>query len=60
MTQVITAFGKSVEVRQEVANIFDQFNVVGYRYLPAPDGALVELRNALGRRVYNLNLSVGF
>jgi hypothetical protein len=60
MMQTVDLYGRSVEVRQEVANLFDQFNVVGYRYLPAPDGAAIELRNALGRRVYNLSVSVGF
>ena len=48
MTQVLAVFGMSVKVRQEVANIFDQYNVVGYRYLPAPDGAPIELMASAG------------
>ena len=58
MTQTLNVAGYKVRVREEVANVFDQFNVVGYTYLPTPAGTPVELRNALGRRIYNLSLGV--
>ena len=58
MTQTLNVAGYKVRVREEVANVFDQFNVVGYTYLPTPAGTPVELRNALGRRIYNMSLGV--
>lgn len=60
MTQTVVLGGYKVDFRQEVANIFDQFNVVGYRYLPTPTDEAVELRRALGRRVYNVGMSTSF
>ena len=45
------------EIREEVANLFDEFNAVGYRQLPAPDGSVALLPRGLGRRVYNVEFS---
>ncbi|MBT4099272.1 MAG: TonB-dependent receptor [Gemmatimonadetes bacterium] len=60
MTQVFSFGGFELEVREEVANLFDEFNVVGYRQLPAPDGSMSLLPRGLGRRVYNGEVSVRF
>ena len=60
MTQMVRVWGWKVEIREEVANLFDQFNVVGYTYLPGGPDTLVELRNALGRRTVNLSLATRF
>ena len=57
-TQSVTLAGKTLHVRQEIANLFDQYNVLGYSYLPSPGGEPVEVRNSLGRRVYNLAASL--
>ena len=56
LTQAFEVRGVSLEVREEVANLFDQYNVVGYSYLPAPDGTVGELRRSLGRRHYTLEV----
>ena len=58
MTQAFTVRRLEVELREEVANIFDDYNVVGYTYLPAPDGSVTELTKSLGRRMYNVELRV--
>jgi len=60
MAQKVGLWGWKVELREEVANIFDQFNVVGHTYLPTPDGTPVELRTSLGRRIYKLTLTTCF
>lgn len=60
MTQMVRVWGWKMEIREEVANLFDQFNVVGYTYLPGGPDTLVELRNALGRRTVNLSLATRF
>lgn len=60
MAQKVGVWGWKVEMREEVANIFDQFNVVGHTYLPMPNGMPVELRTSLGRRIYNFTLSTRF
>jgi hypothetical protein len=60
LTQTINLGGWEVQVQEEVANLFDQYNVVGHTYLPTPTGRLIELRNALGRRVYSIALSTKF
>ncbi len=58
MTQAFRIGSLSWEVREEVANLFDEFNVVGYRQLPAPDGSMALLPRGLGRRVYNVEVSL--
>jgi hypothetical protein len=60
MVQTVALWGVAVDVREEVANFFDQYNVVSHTYLPTPDGAPVELRTALGRRTLNLAVSTRF
>ncbi|NKB66219.1 MAG: TonB-dependent receptor plug domain-containing protein [Candidatus Latescibacteria bacterium] len=58
MTQTVLLWGRAVDIRQEVANMFDQHNTVGHSYLPTPDGTPVELRRSLGRRIYNVRIGV--
>jgi len=60
LSQVFEIGGLEVTVREEVANLFDQFNAVGYRQLPAPDGEVALLPRGLGRRVYNGEVRVAF
>ncbi len=60
MTQAIDIAGKTMHLHQEVANMFDQHNVVGYSYFPSFRGEPVEVRRSLGRRVYNFSVSVKF
>ena len=60
MTQAIDIAGKTLHLRQEVANMFDQHNVVGYSYFPSFRGVPVEVRRSLGRRVYNFSVSIKF
>jgi hypothetical protein len=60
LTQTLGLGGRRWHVREEIANLFDQYNVVGRTYLPMPTGAPVELRRSLGRRVYNLSVSTSF
>jgi len=60
MPQVFSLGDLEIEVREEVANFFDAFNIVGYRQLPAPDGSMSLLPRGLGRRVYNGEVSVRF
>ncbi|MDA0337355.1 MAG: hypothetical protein O2782_19500, partial [bacterium] len=59
-TQALRVGSLEWEVREEVANLFDEFNAVGYRQLPAPDGSMALLPRGLGRRVYNLEVSMRF
>ncbi|MDP7361917.1 MAG: hypothetical protein QF768_04885, partial [Candidatus Latescibacteria bacterium] len=59
-TQVFSVAGLQIEVREEVANLFDEFNAVGYRQLPTPDGSMALLPRGLGRRVYQGEVSVKF
>ena len=59
-TQAFCVGSLEWEVREEVANLFDEFNAVGYRQLPAPDGSMALLPRGLGRRVYNVEVSVRF
>lgn len=56
-TQVFRLAGMEWE---EVANLFDEFNAVSYRQLPAPDGSMALLPRGLGRRVYNAEISLRF
>ncbi len=58
MTQSISLWGKTLHLREEIANVFDQYNVLGYSYLPSSSGEPIELRRSLGRRVYNISVSV--
>ena len=60
LTQVFRVAGIEVEIREEVANLFDEFNAVGFRQLPAPDGTMALLPRGLGRRVFNGEVSVLF
>lgn len=60
LAQVLQAGPVELEVREEVANLFDEFNAVGYRQLPAPDGSMALLPRGLGRRVYNAEVSLAF
>jgi hypothetical protein len=60
MTQLFRVGGLAWEVREEVANLFDEFNAVGYRQLPTPDGSMALLPRGLGRWVYNLEVSARF
>lgn len=60
MTQVFAMGGLEITVREEVANLFDQINAVGYRQLPAPDGTVALLPRGLGRRAYNGEVRVAF
>ncbi|MEW6753132.1 MAG: TonB-dependent receptor [Candidatus Latescibacterota bacterium] len=57
MTQTMDVGGRRVSLREEVANVFNEFNVVGHTYLPLPSGSPVELVRGQGRRTYNLVLS---
>lgn len=57
LTQVLTLFGGELEVREEVANLFDEFNAVGYQQLPTPQGMEL-LPRGLGRRVINVEVSL--
>lgn len=59
-TQRVRIYGIDIELRKEVANIFDQFNIVGFEYLPAPDGSVVEFQNGLGRRVFSARFGIIF
>jgi hypothetical protein len=59
-TQAFRVGSLQLEVREEVANLFDEFNAVGFRQLPAPDGSMALLPRGLGRRVYNVEASVRF
>lgn len=58
LAQSLELRGLRVELRQEVGNIFDDFNVVGHTYLLTPDGVPVELRQGMGRRYFTLGVSV--
>jgi hypothetical protein len=49
-----------LQVQEEVGNVFDQYNVVAHTYLPTSASSPVELRHALGRRVYNVALSARY
>ena len=60
MSQEITIGSLAFEVREEIANLYDQYNVLDYRYLPLPNGRLAELPETLGRRVYNLGVRAEF
>ena len=60
MTQSTSLWRKTLHLREEIANVFDQYNVLGYSYLPSPSGKPIELRRSLGRRVYNVSVSVEF
>lgn len=60
MTQAFQIAGIELEIREEVANLFDEFNAVGYQQLPSPDGTMALLPRGLGRRVYNAEVSVRF
>lgn len=60
MTQEFTIGALEVELREEVTNLFDEFNVVGYRQLPAPDRTMALLPRGLGRRAYIGEVSVRF
>ncbi len=60
LTQVFQMAGVEIEIREEVANLFDEFNAVGYRQLPAPDGTMALLPRGLGRRVFNGEVSILF
>jgi hypothetical protein len=59
-TQAFRTGDLTWEVREEVANLFDEFNAVSYRQLPAPDGSMALLPRGLGRRVYNVEISARF
>jgi len=60
MTQAFRVGSMDLEVREEIANLFDEFNAVGFRQLPAPDGSMALLPRGLGPRVYNVEASVRF
>ena len=60
MTQALNVWNHTVHVRQEVANMFDQHNILGYTYLPSSSGAPVEVRKSLGRRVYDFRVTMKF
>jgi len=60
MTQVFRVGGLEITVREEVANLFDELNAVGYRQFPAPDGKVALLSRGLGRRVYNGEVRLAF
>ncbi|MXY82574.1 MAG: TonB-dependent receptor plug domain-containing protein [Gemmatimonadetes bacterium] len=60
MTQSTSLWRKTLHLREEIANVFDQHNVLGYSYLPSSSGKPIELRKSLGRRVYNVSVSVEF
>lgn len=60
LTQILNLAGHHWQLRQEIANLFDQYNAVSRTYLPMPTGWPVELRRSLGRRVYNLSVSTSF
>ncbi|MDP6983175.1 MAG: hypothetical protein QGG05_08840 [Candidatus Latescibacteria bacterium] len=52
--------GLQNEVREKVANLFDEFNAVGHRQLPTPDGSMALPPRGLGRRAYQGEVSVKF
>jgi hypothetical protein len=58
MTQALRIGDLALEVREEVANLFDEFHAVGYRQLPTPGGSMAVLPRGLGRRVYNAEVRV--
>lgn len=58
LAQGVELWGLQMELRQEVGDIFDQFNVVGHTYLLTPAGVPVELRQGMGRRYLTLGVSV--
>ena len=60
MTQSTSLWRKTLHIREEIANVFDQHNVLGYSYFPSSSGEPIELRRSLGRRVYNVSVSVEF
>ncbi len=60
MTQATSLWRKTLHLREEIANVFDQHNVLGYSYLPSSSGKPIELRRSLGRRVYNVSVSIEF
>ena len=60
LTQAFAIAAVEVEVREEVANLFDELNAVGMRQLPTPAGTMALLPRGLGRRVYNLEAKVRF
>lgn len=60
MTQVVSIAGLQLQVREEVANLFDEFNALSYQQLPTPDGAMERLPIGLGRRVTSIEVSIAF
>ena len=60
MTQSTRLWRKTLHLREEIANVFDQHNVLGYSYFPSSSGKPIELRRSLGRRVYNVSVSMEF
>ncbi len=56
LTQGIRIAENVFHLRQEIANLFDQYNVVGYSYFPTWQGEPIEVKRSLGRRVYNLGV----
>jgi hypothetical protein len=54
MTQELTVRGWQITVSEEVANFFDEFNVVGMTYAADPSGRPVAFPRGLGRRRLNL------
>ena len=56
LTQGIRIAENVFHLRQEIANLFDQYNVVGYSYFPTWRGEPIEVKRSLGRRVYNLGI----
>ena len=60
LTQGLNLLGRTFHLRQEIANLFDQYNVLGYSYFPTFLGESIEVRRSLGRRVYNLGIALKF
>ena len=60
MTQLFRLGVVELELREEVNNVFDEFNAVGYRQLPTAGGGVARIPRWLGRRVYNAEVRVRF